>query len=104
MSSFIEKIVLASLDKVLIPTIEKTLDASDMIVKIAESVKKLAEDVEKLATNVTTLSTTVYLHQQAITDLYTAQRQVVSVIKGSKSSSLSTDLPDIKKPEEKKPN
>ncbi len=102
MSNVIEKLVLASLDKILLPTLDKALDASEKMADVYDQIKKLSDDLEKVAGTLVSLSSAVYMHQQAINDLYASQKQILGMLKTSKSSSV--DIAPPKKPEEKKPN
>lgn len=82
--------------------IDKLLDKSEVLVKVANSVADLASEVYHLTATVATLVETVKLHQLALEELAVRQSVVMKAITGG----TDTQLPDINTPDKtpEKPN
>lgn len=90
-----------SLMKLLRNEVEKLLEKSPLLLKIATSMESLAKEVHSLDVAIVSLSQIVQAHHVALQELYTRQGLVMKAIK---SNSLDMQMPDANKSKPAKPN
>lgn len=90
-----------SLMKLLRNEVEKLLEKSPLLLKIATSMESLAKEVHSLDVAIVSLSQIVQAHHVALQELYARQGLVMKAIK---SNSLDMQMPDANKSKPAKPN